>query len=88
MIKHDVRDADERGNAIQCWIEETGAAGGPLTRRTCEHDITKVCIYEKYDGHVLRVPILAYDRIINGAIASGYNITVGEQNTGPVSKVE
>ena len=79
IIKHDVRDSDTRGKGIQCWVDEF-KPNGPLTRKTCEDDITKVCVYEKYDGKVLRVPILAYDRVIAEAMTGGYNITPSEED--------
>lgn len=52
----------------------------PLPKKRCEDDITKVCVYEKYDGQVLRVPILAYDRVIDDAMQGGYNITPSEED--------
>lgn len=48
----------------------------------CEDDITKICVYEKYNGMVLRVPILAYDAEINDAIAGGYNISKSQDESG------
>ena len=78
MIKHDVRDADTKGNSIQCWIEQAGTDiqnGETVTKKLCEDDITKVCVYENHDGYVDQVPILAYDHVIDAAIADGKTIT-------------
>lgn len=60
-IKHSVRDQDTRGSAIQCWIE---VMDGLLTVKTCEDDLTKVCIYETWDNMVYTVPILAYYEVL------------------------
>lgn len=51
-IKHSVRDADVHGKAIQCWIEPF--TGTLLTKKLCEDDLTKICIYETHDGKVVR----------------------------------
>ena len=51
-IKHSVRDKDVHGKAVQCWIEPFTAT--LLTKKLCEEDLTKVCIYERHDGKVVR----------------------------------
>ena len=70
MIKHDVRESDSNGNAIQCWIEED-APGAPLTTsKACEHDVKKICIYAIKTGSgiketiVTAIPILAYSEVL------------------------
>ena len=79
MIKHQVRDADVNGKAIQCWIEPQTGEHAVLTKVKCEEDLTKICIYENVDGLVdpSKVPILAYDNIIDEAILAGRDITKG-----------
>lgn len=79
-IKHDVRESDSNGNAIQCWIEED-APGAPLTTsKACEHDVKKICIYAIKTGSgiketiVTAIPILAYDQDLESypnIVASG-----------------
>lgn len=60
-IKHSVRDKDVHGKAVQCWIEPFTAT--LLTKKLCEEDLTKVCIYERHDGKVVRcddIDIMVY----------------------------
>ena len=71
MIKHSVRDADARGNALQCWIEPHLGVQG--TRATCEADLTKLCIYENHDGKVSKVPILMYGKVARAAGIAEYS---------------
>jgi len=84
MIKHDVRDSDKQGSAIQCWVEEDDPDEEPLvTQLTCEHDLTKICIYSKKFSHtaaamVIDDPILAYHEDISTAVAGGADITLAE----------
>jgi hypothetical protein len=84
MIKHDVRDSDKQGSAIQCWVEEDDPDEEPLvTQLTCEHDLTKICIYAKKFSHtaaamVIDDPILAYHEDISTAVAGGADITLAE----------
>ena len=75
-IKHSVRDEDENGKAIQCWIEPF--TSGLMTKKICEEDLTKVCIYETHDGKVWKDPILSFDRILDEAISAGRDITKSE----------
>ena len=87
MIKHEVRDADIHGNALQCWIEQwggdgcllkSGGGGCLLTKGLCEASINMICIYETSDGMVNMSPILAYERVIRRKINEGYDITRSE----------
>lgn len=74
MIKHSVRDHDEQDNAVQCWVE---TISGLLTVKTCEDDLSKICIYETYDGKVFSVPLLAYDKVLEAANTAGtHDITL------------
>mgnify|MGYP000260908250 CR=1 FL=1 len=74
MIKHSVRDADVNGRAIQCWINPVSGEHAVVTPTACEEDLTKVCIYETIDGKVDATPILAFDNIIDDAVAAGRDI--------------
>ena len=56
------------GKAVQCWIEPY--TSGLLTKKLCEEDLTKVCIYEAHDGSVYR--------ILDTAIDAGRDITKSE----------
>jgi hypothetical protein len=49
-----------------------------LTKKLCEEDLTKVCIYEAHDGSVWKDPILSFDRILDAAIDAGRDITKSE----------
>ena len=84
-IKHSVRDKDVHGKAVQCWIEPY--TNGLLTKKLCEEDLTKVCIYEAHDGSVWKDPILSFDRILDTAIDAGRDITKSEGEHGPISHV-
>jgi len=78
MIKHSVRDADVEGNAIQCWIEPVDNNGlinnHTLTRKKCDENMNRICIYEMHDGYVGMTPILAFDEIVDAEIAGGRSI--------------